>query len=368
MIVGVRSRSDGASLIHHQACARHDPALVRLHDSPVDAFAAAEVVSIDDERRQRGHRCVILGWGDRSVVLLGGRSSDGLLHSHHYSNLVQTEQDALPGPRPATDSTSGETPTRRAVQWLLRSADLLRALTESDLRFRYGRGPWRFIRWLLEPVALVGVYLLLVRFVLDRPGHAVGLSLTCAVVPFQLVMLTIGNAMGALDLRRPILLNMAFKRMLLPISSALTESAGFGSSLFLVVTMMAAYGIAPTWNILWFPLVLLVNLLLAVAAAYPAILFGVWLRELRAFVVSFVRILFFLGPGLVPLSQTSEGVRDVLRLNPLTGLFEAYRDVFLNGQRLAAWELLYPLAAAFILLVVFVPVYRVEQRQFAKIV
>ena len=281
---------------------------------------------------------------------------------------MEQEEKAFPVGSSVTEPIGEQTQVRRGVRWILRSLELLRALAESDLRFRYGRGPWRFVRWLLEPIALVGVYLILVTFVLDRPGHAVGLSLTCAVVPFQLVMLTIGNAMTALDSRRPIILNMAFKRMLLPISSALTESAGFASSLFLLFSMMAIYGIAPTWNILWFPLVLLVNILLAVAAAYPAILLGIWLRELRTFVVSFVRTLFFLGPGLVPLEQTSEGVREVLRLNPLTGLFEAYRDVFLNGETPAAWELVYPLCAAVILLAVFVPVYRVEQRQFAKVV
>lgn len=296
------------------------------------------------------------------------RQKQEFIQPRRYSSFVQREQEALPAARPATDSRGGEAPIRRAVHWLLRSVDLLRALTESDLRLRYGRGPWRFIRWLLEPVALVGVYLILVSFVLNRPGTAVGLSLTCAVVPFQLVMLTIGNAMTALDARRPILLNMAFKRMLLPISSALTESAGFASSLLLVGSMMAIYEVAPTWNVLWFPLVLLVNLVLAAAAAYPAILFGIWLRELRPFVLSFVRTLFFLGPGLVPLEQTSEDVRNLLRLNPLTGLFEAYRDVFLYGDAPAAWELLYPLAAAIVLLAIFVPIYKSEQRQFAKVV
>jgi ABC-type polysaccharide/polyol phosphate export permease len=224
------------------------------------------------------------------------------------------------------------------------------------------------VRWLFEPFALVGVYLILVTFVLDRAVMAPGLSLACAVVPFQLVMLTIGNAMGALDSRRPILLNMAFKRMLIPPSSALSESAGFGSSLLIIAVMMASYEIAPTPNILWFPLVLLVNLLLAVAAAYPAILCGIWLRELRPFVVSFVRILFFLAPGIVALSETSPDIRNLLRVNPMTGLFEAYRDVFLYGRAPAAWELLVPLATAVLLLVIFVPVYRIEQRQFAKVI
>jgi lipopolysaccharide transport system permease protein len=275
---------------------------------------------------------------------------------------MQREQDPTAAPMQPVAAI------RPAARWLATSIDLLWALTESDLRFRYGRGPWRFIRWLLEPVALVGVYLFLVIFVLDRPGTAIGLSLACSVVPFQLVMLTIGNAMTALDARRPIVLNMAFRRMLMPISSALTESAGFASSLFLIITMMAIYEIAPTWNLLWLPLVFLVTLLLAIASAYAATLCGIWLRELRAFVLSFVRALFFLGPGLVPLEQTTEGVRGLLRLNPLTGLFEAYRAIFLYGTRPAAWQLIYPVIAAALLLAVFVPMYRSEQRHFAKVI
>lgn len=278
------------------------------------------------------------------------------------------EQESLFRSKPGTDLAENETPRRQAVQSLARSADLLRVLAESDLRFRYGRGPWRFVRWLLEPVALVGVYLLLVTFILDQSGTAVGLSLTCAVIPFQLVMLTIANAMTTLEARRPILLNMAFSRSLLPPSCALTECVGFASSFLLLIVIMAAYGVAPTWSILWFPLVLLVNVLLAIAAAYPAILLGIWLRELKAFVLSFVRILFFLAPALVPLNQTSESIRGVLKVNPLTGLFEAYRDVFLYGQRPAAWELFSPLICAVVLFAIFVPIYRSEQRQFAKVV
>jgi lipopolysaccharide transport system permease protein len=257
---------------------------------------------------------------------------------------------------------------RRGIVRRLRAAvDLLRALTEADLRFRYGRGPLRFLRWLLEPFALVGVYLVLVTFVLRRPGEAPGLSLAAAIVPFQLVMATVTNAMVALQIRRPILLNMSFRRNLIPISSALTESMSFSASFLLVVVMMAAYRVAPTPMLLWLPLVLIVNLYVAVAAAYAAALLGIWLRELKPFLLSFVRMLFFLGPGLVPLSQTSTGVRRLLELNPLTGLFESYRDVFLTGQAPAAWQLLYPIAIATLLLAIFVPLFQAEQRQFAKV-
>ena len=285
----------------------------------------------------------------------------------HYSEMMQANREAR-SPRPAATWVGGESAFSVLVRSVGSSIDVLRALTESDLRFRYGRGPFRFARWLLDPVALVGVYLFLVSFVLDIEATAPGLSLACAIIPFQLVMLTIANSMTALELRRPILLNMSFRRMLLPISAALTETVAFSSSLLLVVAMMAIYGVAPTWSILWFPIVLLINILLAIATAYAAVLFGIWLSELRSFVTSFVRALFFLAPGLVPLAETSEDVQTLLRLNPLTGLFEAYRDVFMYGTRPALWELAFPLAAALALLAIFVPLYRSEQRQFAKVI
>jgi lipopolysaccharide transport system permease protein len=226
----------------------------------------------------------------------------------------------------------------------------------------------RFVRWLMEPFALVGVYLILVTFVLNRPGTAPGLSLAAVIVPFQLVIATVGNSMEAVDVRRPILLNMAFRRSLIPASAALTECASFVASFLIIAVMMAAYHIAPTVALVWLPLVVLVNVYLAIAAAYAASLLGLWLRELKPFLLSFVRMLFFLSPGLVPLSETSPHVRSLLRLNPLTGLFEAYRNIFLTGRAPATWELLYPVLIGAAILALFVPLYRVEQRQFAKIV
>jgi lipopolysaccharide transport system permease protein len=254
------------------------------------------------------------------------------------------------------------------IRSLLRSADVLRALTEADLRFRYGRGPGRFLRWLLEPFALVGIYLLFVTFVLDRSGPAPGLSLACAIVPFQLVMATVANAMEAVDIRKPILLNMRFERKLIPLSSTLTETTAFSASFLIVVVMMAAYHVAPTPALLWLPLVVVINLYLAAAAAYAATLLGLWLHELKPFLLSFVRMLFFLGPGIVPLAAASANSQEILRFNPLTGMFEAYRDVFLNGVAPAPWELVYPFAIATAILFAFVPLYGSEQRQFAKVV
>lgn len=245
--------------------------------------------------------------------------------------------------------------------------DVLVALTVSDLKVRYGRGGWQLVKWIADPFALVGVYLVLVTLVLDRPGEAPGLSLACAVIPFQLFTTTIVNAMSAIAARSSILLNMAFNRTLLPLSGTLTETVAFGASLLLFALMMAVYGVAPTVSILWLPVVIGATVLLSVGVAYPAALLGVWMPEIGNFVLSFVRVLFFIAPGLVPLSQISGTAHDLLLINPMTGLFESYRDALLYGQAPGAFELLYPAALGVVLMLVFVPLFRSEQRQFAKV-
>jgi lipopolysaccharide transport system permease protein len=259
---------------------------------------------------------------------------------------------------------------RRAawVSSVRRRADVVLPLTESDLRARYGRGPLRMVKWLLDPFAVCGVYLLLVTFVLDRGGPAPGLSIACAVVPFQLLMNSVVGALSAVGLRRSIILNMSFERAVIPVSTVMTEAVAFAASLLLLVMMMAVYDIAPTIALLWLPLVILVTIILAVACAYPLSLLGVWFRELRVFFVSFMRTMFYLAPGLIALSEIEGRPYDLVKLNPLTGVFESFRDVLLYGQRPAAWQLLFPLAFAVLLLLVFVPIYRLEQRDFAKVV
>jgi lipopolysaccharide transport system permease protein len=275
---------------------------------------------------------------------------------------VHGARTAAASPGRAADRISRD---RRSFR---RRAEVLLALTQSDLRARYGRGGVRLLKWLLDPFALVGVYLLLVSVVLDRPGPAPGLSLACAVVRFQLLMMSVMNAMGAVDLRRSIILNMSFERTFIPASGVLTETVAFAASFLLLVLMLAIYTISPTFALLWFPVVVAVNILLAVALAYVASLIGIWFSDLRLFAISVVRTLFFLAPGLVPLSMVGGRAADLLRLNPLSGVFEGYRSVLLYGERPSAWELLVPTAFSLVVLAIVLPIYVREQKQFAKVV
>jgi lipopolysaccharide transport system permease protein len=245
--------------------------------------------------------------------------------------------------------------------------DQLRILTMSDLRARYGRGRWQLVKWLIDPFALVGVYLLMVTFIFYRRPQAIGLLLACSIIPFQLLTMTVANSLNAVQLRRSIIANMRFPRILLPIATTLTETIGFAASLVLLALTMGIYGIAPTLNLLWLPLVLAITVLVGVAVAYPTTLIGVWAPDLRGLMLSFVRALYFLAPGLVTLADIHGRTNTLVRFNPLTGLIEALRHAVLYRSSPPAWELLYPLGFAVVMLLIFVPIYRHEQPHFAKV-
>lgn len=265
-------------------------------------------------------------------------------------------------PRDLPSAVTGARAQALRAQW-----GVLITLALADLRDRFGRGPARVAKWLIDPYAVAGVYLVFVAFILDRGGDAPGLTVACAVVPFQLIISTAIMAMRSIQDRRSLILNLGFRRVMLPAAVTLTEALGFAASLSLLAVMMAAYGVAPTTAILWLVPVIAVNLLFALGIAYPSMLFGVWYRDLLAFALSALRVLYFVAPGVVALSEIQGEANELVRINPLTGIFEAYRDALLYGQAPAAWELLYPAAFAVGLLAVFLPIFRSEQRHLAKV-
>jgi ABC-type polysaccharide/polyol phosphate export permease len=248
-----------------------------------------------------------------------------------------------------------------------RRVHVLMALARSDLRIRYGRGSWQVVNWFVTPFALVGVYVLL-RVILNRGGEAVGLSIACAVVPFQIVLLSSISAMSSVSLREPILLNRRIDLMLIPPSAVMTEALAFATSFVLFPLMMALYWVGPTIALLWLPVVVAATVMLAFGVTWPSAVLGVWAPNITVFASQALRIMFFAAPGLVALSELSEGVRDWIVFNPFTGLFEAFRHVFLFGDAPAFWELAYPTAFGIMLVLAFLPVYRREKRHFAKLV
>jgi ABC-type polysaccharide/polyol phosphate export permease len=96
-------------------------------------------------------------------------------------------------------------------------------------------------------------------------------------------------------------------------------------------------------------------------------LIGIWISDFRPFVISLMRAMYFLAPGLVAIDDIGGRAEQLVKLNPLTGLFEAFRSIVLRGEAPRVWELAFPLAWALVLMSFALPLYIREQSQFAKV-
>lgn len=264
---------------------------------------------------------------------------------------------AIEIPRPAVLRS------RARARW-----EVLLTLAIAQLRDRFGRGGWQLVKWLLDPYAATGVYMLFVAFIVDRGTGQEGLVVACAVIPFQLFLQAILAGLRTVRERASLIQNLSFPRDLLPAAVTITEAIGFAASLTLLPLMMIAYSVGPTAAMVWLPAVLGLNLVLGLAGAYIGTLFGTWYRELSTFFVSGVRIMLFLAPGVVALSEITGRANDLVRINPLTGLFEAYRSVIIAGEAPALWEFGYPLVFSVIVFAICVPLMGREAPHLAKIV
>jgi ABC-type polysaccharide/polyol phosphate export permease len=224
------------------------------------------------------------------------------------------------------------------------------------------------LKWLFDPFFALGVYFILVAVVLNRGGREQTLVIACSVVPFQLVMTSFTSSLGAVRLRRSILTNMRFERNLLPLSTVLTETVAFGAALTLLAATVALSGVNPTWHALWLVALVPETILLALAFAYPATIFGLLYPDLRSFGVSAIRTLYFLAPSLVVLASVHGIAADLLKLNPLSGVFEGYRSALLYSETPPLWTFAIPLGYCALSFMAFIPLYRAEARHFAKVV
>ncbi len=131
-----------------------------------------------------------------------------------------------------------------------------------------------------------------------------------------------------------LLTKVYFPRLVIPISSILAALVDFAISFVVLLAVMAAYGIVPSWQIIFTP----VFVLLAIAAALSVSLWlsplNVFYRDVQYAIPFFIQLWMFVSPVIYSVADIPDGViRIVFALNPMTGVIGGMRWSLLgSGQ------------------------------------
>ena len=188
--------------------------------------------------------------------------------------------------------------------------------------------------WVIEPIALVGVYaLLVVALHVQVPNFP--LVIGASVLAFEFYARSVGRSMLMLQTTQSSMLHVGFPRSVVPLAVTLSEAIRFAISLVAFIAIAAAAGILPTPGALLAIPFIVVEVLFTLGASYFFAASGIFFRDLIKITEYLFFVLFQLGCGIFPLSSVPQHplwVKKVVLLDPFTTFFEGLRGPLLHGR------------------------------------
>ena len=188
--------------------------------------------------------------------------------------------------------------------------------------------------WLvLNPLMLAGVYFILVDILRsgdNRPGYFA--HLVAGIFAYHLVSDAVRDGTKSVVTGGRLILNSAFPRVLLPISSVVSATKRFVPTMIIYVPLHIASGLPGGSVLLW--VIPLVGLLIVMAAGLAMIVAAlqVYIRDLKNLMPYLLRVWLFASPVLYYPDQMPEKYQFLLNVNPLGQLLAAWSDVLNSGQ------------------------------------
>ncbi len=131
-----------------------------------------------------------------------------------------------------------------------------------------------------------------------------------------------------------------FPRIILPISSVITNIVDFLIASIILVGMMFFYHYVPSFiGLLLIPVLLLMTVFSTLGIGLLFSSLNVKYRDVRFVLPFFIQLLLFITPVIYPVSIVGEKYRWILGLNPMSGVIDAARAGIL-GTREIDWLLL----------------------------
>jgi ABC-type polysaccharide/polyol phosphate export permease len=147
-----------------------------------------------------------------------------------------------------------------------------------------------------------------------------------------------------------------FPKIILPVASTTAAVANFAFGLIpLFALLLLFFRDRATWHVVFIPLIAVVQFVFTLAFCTLVAAVNVFFRDIGNVVRHFMRLWFYLSPGLYALDQLQEQMQKnqliafAVNANPWTWIFESYRNVIYYGT-FPYW---YHLGAVLVLSVAF---------------
>ncbi len=224
--------------------------------------------------------------------------------------------------------------------WLFR--DLFYFLTWRDVKVRYKQTAIGAAWAVFQPIVTMVVFTVIFGKLGKMPSDGIPypIFVYTGLVFWTLFSSGLSHASGTFMENERIVTKVYFPRIILPVSSIITNIVDFIIASIILIGMMIYYHYVPSFlGLAIFPLLIIMTIFSTLGIG---LLFGslnVKYRDVRFVLPFFIQLLIFITPVIYPVSIVSERFRWILGLNPMAGVIDTAR-VSILGVGQINWLLL----------------------------
>ncbi len=190
-----------------------------------------------------------------------------------------------------------------------------------------------FVWSFLDPLLLLITYIILVSYIFGRGGPQFPILLFISLLSWRWFASSLSRSVTSITSKVGLIQSVRFPLAILPLSGIII---GFFEWLFgfvILVPMLFIFEASLTVNILWLPVLLLIQFVGIVGVCLIAAVVGTYLSDLGNIIQFAIRICFYLSPIMYSVADTvPERLTTLYMLgNPFAGLLESYKNVLILG-------------------------------------
>ena len=241
---------------------------------------------------------------------------------------------------------------------LFRYRALIQSLVARDLTARYRGSVLGFCWSFINPLLLLLVYTFVFTVVMPaaRPAELDPFSvfLFCGLLPWIWFSASLLESANVLVSGGNLIKKVLFPAEVLPIVVVLGNLVHFCFGLPILAAFILYFRVPIVGSdLLWFPVIVAVQLVLTLGLALIVSALTVHFRDVRDLLANLLTLWFFATPIIYPLSMAPERVRVLLALNPFTHLANAYQEVLFGPGRFTGGASVLALGVAAVLTFAF---------------
>jgi lipopolysaccharide transport system permease protein len=210
--------------------------------------------------------------------------------------------------------------------------ELLYFLTWRDIKVRYKQtalgGAWAVI----QPFFTMVVFSLFFGRLAKVPSDGVPYPIFsyAALVPWTFFANGLGQSANSLVGSSNLIKKVYFPRLAIPLATVLSEAVDFAIAFVVLLAMMFYFGITPTANIVWLPLLVALTVTTSLGVGLWLSALNVQFRDIRYVVPFLTQFWMFATPIAYPSTLLDPKWRTLYALNPMVGVVEGFRWALLG--------------------------------------